>query len=127
MSNAIFGADFVDPHGLGIGRVAAAWLFTFGCHCPLGRCGSYMVLPPVQSQEIPKLLYDLLFLQVASPQIFWWANGHKELRLAFVGTKLRDLDMEIANGVSFEFLPLWLIALPIRQPRSGVRLQKAMQ
>ena len=84
-----------------------------------------MVLPPVQSQEIPKLLYDLLFLQVASPQIFWWANGHKELRLAFVGTKLRDLDMEIANGVSFEFLPLWLVALPIRQPRYGVRLLKS--
>jgi hypothetical protein len=28
MSNAIFGADFVDPHGSGIGRVAAARLFT---------------------------------------------------------------------------------------------------
>jgi hypothetical protein len=28
MSNAIFGADYVDPHGPGIGRVAAARLFT---------------------------------------------------------------------------------------------------
>jgi hypothetical protein len=28
MANAIFGADFVDPYGSGIGRVAAAWLLT---------------------------------------------------------------------------------------------------
>ena len=42
-------------------------------------------------------------------------NSHKELQLAFLGSDLRDIDMEIANRVALEFLPLRSVALDIRQ------------
>ncbi|MGD1884797.1 MAG: hypothetical protein ACFB11_21230 [Paracoccaceae bacterium] len=42
-------------------------------------------------------------------------NSHKEMQLAFLGSDLRDIDMEIANRVALEFLPLRSVALDIRR------------
>ncbi len=54
-------------------------------------------------------------------------NGYKEIQLAFVRPKLGDINVEIANRISIEFLPLGLVALHIRQSRDAMPLQTTMQ
>jgi len=53
-------------------------------------------------------------------------NGHEEIEPAYFGTKLCDVDMETANGMSFELVPHWLVALRIRQPKYAAPLQTAI-
>lgn len=54
-------------------------------------------------------------------------NGNIEIELAFGDLNLCNVDMEIADRVSLELLPVDLVALHLRQPRDIVALQAAMQ
>jgi len=54
-------------------------------------------------------------------------NGNLEIELAFSGLNLSNVDMEIADRVSLELLPVDLVALHLRQPRDTMALQAAMQ
>ena len=47
-------------------------------------------------------------------------NSYKEIQLTLIGTKLSDINLEIANRISFELLPLELIALYIWQSRNAM-------
>ena len=47
-------------------------------------------------------------------------NSYKEIQLTLIGTKLSDINMEIANRISFELLPLGLVALRIWQSKNAM-------
>lgn len=54
-------------------------------------------------------------------------NGNKEMELAFLGSNLCDIDMELANRIALELLPLRLVACDVRQSGYAIPLQTSMR
>jgi hypothetical protein len=49
-------------------------------------------------------------------------NADEEIKLSLAGLHLCDVHMKEADRVSLELLPLWLVALDIRQARDAMPL-----
>ena len=54
-------------------------------------------------------------------------DGDDEVQLALSGSDLGDVDMDITGRMAGEALAGRLVAIPLRQPRQAVALQRAMQ
>ena len=50
-----------------------------------------------------------------------------EAQLALLGPDLGDVDVEVADRVGFELLPVRLVAIDIGQPGDAVSFQAAVQ
>ena len=114
MLDAICSANHVKPHGPGIGRVPVAGLLTKldpivrqYCVDLVGHRFQYSL------QKLPGRLAVCFVDQLRDGKLAGSINGYKEIQLALIGTKLSDINVEIANRISFEFLPLGLVALHI--------------
>ena len=53
-------------------------------------------------------------------------DGDREIGLPPAGAHLGNVDVEIADRVTLELLPRWLVAFDVGQPTDAVTLQAAM-
>lgn len=77
-------------------------------------------------EELPCGLAICLFHELGNCKFAGPINTHEEVELALRRLNLGDVDMEEINGVSFESLPLWFIALDVRQARDAMPLKASM-
>ena len=105
--------DHVEPHGPGIDCVAVARL--------LGELDAVVRQNRVDAvrygfqkmlKEFPRRLAIGLLHQLRNGELAGSVNGHKEKKLSFFGSDFGDVDMKIANEISFALLPFGLV--PIR-------------
>jgi hypothetical protein len=54
-------------------------------------------------------------------------DGNEEMQLSFCGSHFCDIDVEVTNRISLEFLLGSLVAINIRQPFNAMTLKAAMQ
>jgi hypothetical protein len=54
-------------------------------------------------------------------------DADEQIELALGGLRLRNIDVEEADGIAFELLVLGLVTLDIRQARDAMTLQTPMQ
>ena len=78
-------------------------------------------------QEFPGRLPIGLIDELRNSEFAGSVNGNKEIELAFLCSDLGNIDVEIANRVSLELLPFWLVTVHFRQPGNAVALKTAMQ
>ena len=55
------------------------------------------------------------FVQLGAGDLRRSIHCHEEVQLAFLGTDLSDIDMEVTNGIALERLPGRLVASDLRQ------------
>ena len=53
-------------------------------------------------------------------------DADEQVKLALGGLNLSDVDVEEADRVALELLPLWLVALDVRQTRDAMPFQAAV-
>ena len=68
------------------------------------------------------LVHELRDCKLAGP-----VNPYEEVELALRGLNFGNVDLKEADGVSLELLPLWHLALDIRQARDAMPLKAPMQ
>lgn len=78
-------------------------------------------------EEFPRGLAIRLFHELGHGKLAGPVNADEEIELSLHRLNLGNVDMEEANGVSFETLPLWFVALDIRQARDAMPLKASMQ
>lgn len=66
-------------------------------------------------------------LQVNEGELGDPVDGHEEVKLAFGGAHLGDVDVELADRIALERLECRLVALDLRQPTDPTALRTAMQ
>ena len=54
-------------------------------------------------------------MQLGESKLGCSINGHEEMELTFLSAHLGDIDVEVADGISFEWLFGWLVAGDLRQ------------
>src|SRR5262249_27026634 len=65
--------------------------------------------------------------QLHEGEIAGGIDGDVEIELAFSGLQFSDVDMEIADRISFELFPRRLAAFDLQQSADAVALETAMQ
>ncbi len=78
-------------------------------------------------EEFPRSLAIRLIYELRDGKFAGPVNAHKEIELAFNRLHLGDIDMKEADGLTLELLPLWLVALDVRQARDAVPLKATME
>lgn len=107
--NAIWVANHVEPHGPRIGGVPVARLLA-----ELNAIVRQYLMDFVwyrfqhDLQKLPSCLAVGFVDQLCDGKLAGSVNCHKEIQLALAGTKLRDIDGEVANRIAFEFCRLGL-------------------
>lgn len=77
-------------------------------------------------EELPCGLTICLAHELSDCKFAGPVNTHEEVELALRRLNLGDVDMKEADRVSLESLPLWLVALDVRQARDAIPLQASM-
>src|SRR6056297_1742660 len=90
-----------------------------GCHC---RSGSYGCDRAPLREELPGGAAVCLVHQAGHRELAGPINGDKEIELPLCRPKLCDVDMEKADRVALEALPLWLVAAHLWQARDAMSL-----
>lgn len=120
--------NLFDPHGLDIlGRPA----ITRGIG-EMGPSGEHRVDFVGDSErkgpeEVAGDAVGRLLVNFDEGELGSSVNRHQKVELAFLGSHLGDIDVEIADRVAFELGALWLVAVNVGQPRDAVALKAAMQ
>ena len=65
--------------------------------------------------------------QLGDRELAGAVDADEQIQLAFGGLHLSDIDVEEADRVALEALPLWLVALDVRQARDAVSLKAPIQ
>jgi len=78
-------------------------------------------------QELPRGSPVSLVDQLSDGELAGAVNADEQVKLAFRGLYFCDIDVEEADRVAFEALPLRLIALDVWQAGDAVPLQAAVQ
>jgi hypothetical protein len=77
-------------------------------------------------EELPCGLAICLVHELGDCEFAGPVNTHEEVEFALRRLNLGDVDMKEADRVSLEPLPLWLVALDVRQAREAIPLQASM-
>ena len=128
MLNAICSANDVKPHVPGIGGVPVAGLLT-KLDAVVRKDCAHLVWNGFQHglEKLTGCLAVCFVDQLRNSKLAGLINIYEEIQLTLIGTKLSDINMEIANRISFELLPLGVVALHIWQSRNAMPLQTALQ
>ncbi len=78
-------------------------------------------------KEFPRRLAIGLLHQLRHRELAGSVNGHKEKQLSYFSSDFGDIDMKIANGISFELLTFGLVPIHVCKAENPVMLQVAMQ
>ena len=78
-------------------------------------------------QELPRCLAVRLVHELGDRELASSVNAHEEEKLSLDRLDLGNIDMEKADWVSLELLPLWFVTLDIRQARDPMPLQAPVQ
>ena len=121
-------ADHVEPHLTRLGGVAVTRLVG-ELDAVVGqdrvdavRHGCQQVFEEL-SRGSPVSLVD----QLGDRELAGAVDADEQIQLAFGGLHLSDIDVEEADRVALEALPLWLVALDVRQARDAVSLKAPIQ
>jgi len=79
------------------------------------------------SEEVCRNAPRRLLVQLGEGKLRSPVDGHEEIKLAFLGTDLGDVDVEIADRIVLELLLGRLVPFYFRQAADAVALQAAMQ
>jgi hypothetical protein len=78
-------------------------------------------------EECRRSLHIGTFNQLHESELRGAVGGHKEIKLAFGGAHLGQINMELADRIALELLPSGLAAFHFRQPADAMPFQTAMQ
>ena len=78
-------------------------------------------------QELPRCLAIRFVHQLSDRELAGPVDAYEEMELALDCLNLGNIDMEEADGVALELLPLWFVTLDIRQARNPTPLQAPVQ
>ena len=78
-------------------------------------------------QELPCCPSISLVDQLRDGELAGAVNADEQVELAFGSLHLSNVDVEEADGVALEGLPLWLVAFDVRQAGDAVSLKAPMQ
>ena len=78
-------------------------------------------------EEFPRCFAVGFLNELRNRELAGSVNGDKEIELAFFGPNFGDIDMEIADRISFELLPFGFVAAHIRQSGNAMPLEATMQ
>lgn len=78
-------------------------------------------------EELPGRLSVSCCNQLSNGELGCPVDADEQIELPFTGLHLHDIDVEEADGVALEPLPLRLFTLDIRQTRDSMSLQASMQ
>jgi hypothetical protein len=78
-------------------------------------------------EELPRRSLISLVDQLGGGELAGAVDAHEQVEFAFGGLHLSDIHVEEADQLAFEALPLWLVALDVRQARDAVSLKAPMQ
>ena len=81
-------------------------------------CGPCRMLTPIMENIGSELGDDVIVAKV---------NVDEEMELALGGSELGNIDVEVANGVALETLPLGLVDVHVRKARDAMPLETSMQ
>ena len=121
-------ADHVEPHLAGPGGVAVAWL--------LGELDAVIGQDRVDAirhgfqqvfEELPCCPAISLVDQLRDGELAGTVGADEQVELAFRGLHLSDIDVEEADRVALEALPLLFVAFDVRQAGDAVPLEATMQ
>ena len=78
-------------------------------------------------QELPGRLSVSCFNELGDGELGCPVDAYEQVKLAFSGLHLGNIDVEKPNRVALELLPLRLVAFDIRQARDAMSLQAPMK
>ena len=78
-------------------------------------------------QELPRRLPFRLVDELGHGKLACAVDANEQKQFALSSLHFGNIDMEEADGVAFELMPLWLVASHVRQSRDAVTLQAPMQ
>lgn len=67
------------------------------------------------------------FVQFGIGELRGAVDRHEQVKLAFFGANLGDVEMEVADRIGLKLLPLGLFAFCLRQAADAVALKAAVQ
>ena len=126
--NLIRRTDHVEAHRPRIGCVPVS-----GLVCELDpvvrKNGMYFVQNGFERvfKKLPRCLAVCFVDQLRDGAFAGPINGYEEIELAFLRSHLGNVDVEIADWISFEPLPLGFVACDIGQSGYSMPLQTSMQ
>lgn len=121
-------AYHVEAHGPRIGSVSVSGLLC-ELDAVIGQDRMYAVGHGFQKafKELPGRLAIGFLDQLCHREFAGAIDGHKEIEFALFGPDLGNVDVEEADRVALELLPLRLVTFDIRQARYSMPLQAPMQ